>query len=293
MSLITPLEPGSSRGAPARSPVSADVHEAVHHMLFGRVGCAVASSRGSLHDVNEDAHSSVERCGSLFVVADGVGGGAMAAMASRRLVSQLHASLVGHRIDADSVCIAVLAADRVIADRIAELTHSPGAATLALCAPVNAFASRWLIAWVGDCRVYRVAAGFGAGSDATVRVLTRDDTFEHLGELPPAGGSPDDPARMVGNGAVLHANVEFAELAPGDMLLVCSDGVHKFIAPEDWPRLLGRPLPLLQHCEDLVALARANGSTDDATALIVRREAMAGHGPQWLRRFVDTDRTPR
>ena len=32
-------------------------------------------------------------------------------------------------------------------------------------------------------------------------MLTCDDTFRHLGEPPPPGGAPDDPARMVGNGA--------------------------------------------------------------------------------------------
>ena len=58
--------------------------------------------------------------------------------------------------------------------------------------------SRWLIAWVGDCRIYRVRAAH----DEPAELLTRDDTYGHLGEEPPPGGSPDDPARMVGNGAV-------------------------------------------------------------------------------------------
>jgi serine/threonine protein phosphatase PrpC len=291
MSIITPLEPGASSTRAA--PWPADLRHAVHTTLFGRIACAVASTCGSLHAVNEDAHSDLVRCGTLFVVADGVGGGAMAAMASRGLVSHLHASLVGQRIDADAVSIAMLAADRVIAERIAELTQQPGAATVALCAPVNAFASRWLIAWVGDCRVYQCSRFDLSGGDPVVRALSRDDTFEHLDEVPPPGGALDDPARMVGNGAVSHANIAFADLAQGDMLLVCSDGVHKFIPPEDWQRLLTRPRPPLQHCEDLVALARANGSTDDATALIVRREAFAGPRAQWLRGLVHPDRTPR
>ena len=92
------------------------------------------------------------------MVADGVGGGAMAAMASRRLVAHLHAALEVDGIDATTVCQAMLEADRAIAQSIAQLTDAPGAATVALCAPVNVMASKWLIAWVGDCRVYRLGA---------------------------------------------------------------------------------------------------------------------------------------
>ncbi len=289
MSIITPLDPSASQGQRSTVPAPPDVREVIHTLLFGRVACAAASSCGSVHAVNEDAHSELARGSPLFVVADGVGGGAMASLASRRLVAHLHATLGGHRLGEGEVRAAIQAADRAIAERIAEVTQQPGAATMALCAPVNAFASRWLIAWVGDCRVYHCSTSDGGA----VRALTRDDTFEHLGEQPPPGGSPDDPARMVGNGAVARANVTFAEIEQGDLLLVCSDGIHKFIAPKEWQRLLTRPATLPQHCDEIVAQARANGSTDDATVLLLRREPLAGHRTQWLRGLVHNDRTPR
>lgn len=289
MSIITPLDPGTSRGLRGAVPAPPDLREVIHTLLFGRIACAAASSCGSVHAANEDAHSELAHGGPLFVVADGVGGGAMASLASRRLVSQLHAALSGHRIGEDEVCAAMQAADRAIAERIAKMTQQPGAATVALCAPVNAFASRWLIAWVGDCRVYHCSAGDGGA----VRALTRDDTFEHLGETAPPGGSPDDPARMVGNGAVARANVTFADIEHGDRLLVCSDGIHKFIAPGEWQQVLARPGTLLQHCDKLVAQARANGSNDDATVLLVRREPLSGYRTQWLRGLVHTDRNSR
>jgi len=99
MSLITPLDPGSSRGErAARPPV--DVQQSVHTTLFWRIASAVASSCGSDHGVNEDAHSALDRSTALFVVADGVGGGAMAAMASRGLVAHLHAALGIHGVAA-------------------------------------------------------------------------------------------------------------------------------------------------------------------------------------------------
>ena len=274
MSVITPLEPAAARGKRGAG------QQSVHSTAFGRVAAAVVSSRGSVHSVNEDAHSVLGRAAKVFVVADGVGGGAMAAMASRELVAHLHAALDHHRIGSTAVCDAMLAADRAIAESIAELTDSPGAATVALCAPVNVFSSRWLVAWVGDCRVYRV----GANGDGAIDVLTQDDTFEHLNEIPPPGSALEDPARMVGNGAVLSPNIVFTGLRRGEMLLMCSDGVHKHVEPSELARAPDTSQPLIKRCEELIALARANGSTDDATVLLVQR---GGLGVPWTSRQAD------
>jgi protein phosphatase len=222
------------------------------------------------------------------VVADGVGGGAMAQTASRLLVSHLHDALETEPIGADSVRAAVLDADRAIAETIARVTVRPGAATLAMCAPVDVCAGRWLVAWVGDCRVYRIAMQ----SEPGVELLTRDDTFGNLGEAPPAGGSPDDPARMVGNGAVSGANVALHDLAQGDILALCSDGVHRFVDAADWCRLLAQPVPLARICDGLIAVARANGSRDDATLMLLQRAPAALPGLRATGRSAATAASP-
>jgi len=266
-SLITPLEPGAPHGPRPVAAVPSVGKQSAYATAFGRIEAAVASSCGSQHDTNEDAHSSLLGPMRLFVVADGVGGGAMAQMASRQLVSHLHEALDAHRLNPERVRAAMLDADRAIARRIAQVTDLPGAATVALCAPVNLFASKWLVAWVGDCRVLRLAMRGEPG----IELLTRDDTFRHLNESPPAGGSLDDPARMVGNGAISGANVALHDLACGDMLMLCSDGVHKCVHASDWCRILQQRVPLAQRCEELIALARINGATDDATVLLLQR----------------------
>ena len=120
---------------------------------------------------------------------------------------------------------------------------------------------------MGDCRIYRV----GTGRDAA-QALTIDDTYRHLGEMPPPGGSYDDPARMIGNGAVSEPNVERVALHRGDMLVICSDGVHKHVEAGELSRVLHGSAPLVRCCGRLLALARAHGSSDDATVLVVRRE---------------------
>lgn len=279
--LITPLEPGAPPDPRAVVPAAATGQQVEHATALGRIEAAVASSCGSQHEANEDAHSVLSSGGRLFVVADGVGGGAMAQTASRQLVSHLHAALDAGQPDAERTRAAMLDADRAIAHSIALVTDSPGAATVALCAPVNALASKWLVAWVGDCRVYRLAMG-GA---SRLELLTLDDTFRHLGELPPSSGSLDDPARMVGNGATSGANVALHGLGRGDLLLLCSDGVHKYVDVEAWTQLLKRPVPLLRRCEALIALARANGSPDDATVLLLRRAGPGMPRPRWLARW--------
>ena len=96
--LVTPIEPASARlRASVALPPSA--RETSYSIAFGRIDAAVASSCGSLHHRNEDAHSPAGHPTLLFVVADGVGGGAMAETASRELVAQLHAALDGARPD--------------------------------------------------------------------------------------------------------------------------------------------------------------------------------------------------
>ncbi len=284
MNLVTPLEPGGPRAA--RAGAALEVHQSVYATLFGRLVCAAASSCGSVHAVNEDAYSLLDRPAPVFVVADGVGGGAMAAMASRRLVAHLHAALEVEGVAADTVCQAVLDADRAIAESIAQLTDAPGAATVALCAPVNLMASRWLVAWVGDCRVYRLAAG------RPLQAMTQDDTFAQLNETPPPGGEPGDPARMVGNGAVLRPNVAWAELATGDVFAACSDGVHKHLQPADWQRAIDGSHDLVGGCEAVIAAARANGSTDDATVLLVRRTSLVRGRLPWHRAVRDERSAP-
>ncbi|MGZ5893983.1 MAG: PP2C family protein-serine/threonine phosphatase [Caldimonas sp.] len=277
--LVTPLEPSSARAGRARVALPASARQTSYRTAFGRIDAAVVSSCGSLHDRNEDAHSPAGHPALVFVVADGVGGGAMAETASRELVAHLHATLDGRRLDAASVRRAMLGADRAIAGRIARVTASPGAATVVMCAPVNVLASKWLIAWVGDCRAYRLSTG---GGEPRIERLTEDDTFGHLNETPPPGGSPDDPARMVGNGATAGANVAIRGLGSGDLLVLCSDGVHKHVAPVEFRRVLAQPVPLARRCEDLIALAGANGSTDDATVLIVQRTGFVKARPPWL-----------
>jgi serine/threonine protein phosphatase PrpC len=268
MNDATPYDPASSPSARGRGGRAATSKHAVRETPWVRLEMAAASVRGRRRAINEDWHSTFNGSAPLFIVADGVGGGAMAARASRELVRRLHDRLDGCRIDAGTIRDALLSADREVGRSIARQTDASGAATVALCAGKGMLLSRWLVAWVGDCRVYRI----GAAADQPAQLLTLDDTYRHLSEPPPLGASRDDPARMVGNGAVSAPNVEQIALRRGEMLAICSDGVHKYVAAHDLSSVLQDPAPLARRCDRLLALARARGSSDDATVLVVRRE---------------------
>jgi serine/threonine protein phosphatase PrpC len=265
--MITPSEPSAlppPRAARERltATLSAELVTA-----WSRLAVAAASARGRHHRVNEDSHSALDGIAPVFVVADGVGGGAMASWASRQLVTRLHRRLDRVRIDADAIREALLDADRSIAKGIAQHSGTSGAATVALAAGSGTLRSRWWIAWVGDCRVYRIRMI----CDEQAQLLTGDDTYRRLSEDPPPGGSLDDPARMIGNGAVSAPNIERADLDLNEMLLLCSDGVHKYVDSREIAEVMRDAAPLPRRCLRLVEVARLNGGQDDATVLAVLR----------------------
>jgi serine/threonine protein phosphatase PrpC len=204
--------------------------------------------------VNEDCHSALDCAVPLFVVADGVGGGALASRASRELVRALHDAL--ERAGTHPETFAPRCSTPITRFRrsIASDTDRSGAATVALCKATGTSLAHWVVAWVGDCRVYRVPAG-----DRGAELLTVDDTYRHLREEPPYGGSLDDPARMVGNGAIDRPNVRRVVLRAGEMLVLCSDGVHKHADPIDIARVLRASVPLARRCMRLIEFARASG----------------------------------
>ena len=193
-------------------------------------------------------------------------------------MQRLHASLDQRRVDVASIRAALLDADHELARGIARETAGSGAATVALCAGIGPSLAEWLIAWVGDCRIYRTRPALSDPAE----LLTRDDTYDHLGEQPPPGGSPNDPARMVGNGAVVAPNIESVTLRDGEMLVLCSDGVHKHVDAHEISGALRTHAPLSRACERLLELVRSRSGADDATLLVVQRKPARRRRFAWM-----------
>ena len=130
---------------------------------------------------------------------------------------------------------ALLDADRDVARAIAKHTAASGAATVALCAGTGHLLSRWLIAWVGDCRVYRVRAGArraGRAADARrhLRPSRRDAAAGRIAGRSRRGWWATAPSPR----PTWRASIS----RDGEMLVLCSDGLHKHVEPQEIDRQL-------------------------------------------------------
>ncbi len=235
------------------------------------------SEVGTNHPDNEDSFRHVPgTCSPRFCgVADGVGGGSHGDLASDTLLDQCSAASPATIKNSQALSLWVAAGENLVQARIAARGAKRGAATMVGVWFVSAGSAR--VVHVGDCRLFHLtpsSAGFW------IDAVTQDQTYNSLNLLPPPGGSGDDPARMVGVGSAGTPPVTDVALAEGDVLLLCSDGLHKFLAPDAIARLVsdGQKSGLREYeiCRNLVSAAKAANSRDDVTALIVTRRPWLG-----------------
>ena len=251
-----------------------------HGAWRGGLRAAYASVTGSSHARNEDCCShvpSADRPG-FCGVADGVGGGAHGEIASSVLLSHCAQAPKATWSDPAKLVQWLAHADGKVREAIARRTDQAGAATLAAAwfpSPGLAYVLN-----VGDCRAYqlrpcRLDRGNARSNTYLIERLTVDQTYASLAQEPPPNGKPEDPARMVGAGAVGTPPVVKAQIRERELLLLCSDGVHKFVPDEQIAGIvsngLGDRKSLEYICAELVRTAKKNGSQDDASALLVLR----------------------
>lgn len=120
---------------------------------------------------------------------------------------------------------------------------------------------------VGDSRLYRLRNG-------ELSILTRDQTLYQ--QALEAGESDNLPARnlllqAIGPLETVTPDVATCNCLPGDLLMVCSDGLHGDVPYSVIADALRRAeaQSLEQCCDNLVDLAKAYGSRDNITALLV------------------------
>lgn len=119
---------------------------------------------------------------------------------------------------------------------------------------------------VGDSRLYRYR-------DGELAVLTRDQTMYQ--QALEAGVSGDFPPRnlllqAIGPTATIAPDVKACTAHPGDLYLLCSDGLYGNTPHAAIERVLaGAHAQSLEHCcADLIALAKTHGSRDNITAVL-------------------------
>lgn len=258
------LEEDSTSG-PARAALDDSAARGIYVVDWGG-----ASERGHRRDANEDAWSQF---GSIFVVADGMGGldrGAAAAWLS--VESLIDSWLTINLEDQEEVTWSSLprqsGPEDVVRDvnaKVCQLAAAHQQRVGCTMTAVRISRDRAIVVHVGDSRAYRVRQG-------QIEMLTRDHNLRT--ELLAAGIVP----REAGTARSLRAltsylgsspddlvvDVRAVALEPGDRLLLCTDGVYGSIAH---PRLaeVARSGDATSVAEELVALRGA----DDATAIVI------------------------
>jgi protein phosphatase len=125
----------------------------------------------------------------------------------------------------------------------------------------------------GDSRCYLVRGG-------ALRQLTRDDSWVSaaLGEgLLNSGDVEHHPLRNVITKAVgardtIDLDVIEHQLQPGEVLMLCSDGLHGMLNDQELGRiLLPSPGPLEEATARLVDAANEAGGRDNVTVVLLRR----------------------
>lgn len=245
------------------------------------IECAHLSDGGRVRGHNEDYLGQVDPAtpaqvrthGWLFALADGVGGQEWGEVASRTAVETL---LAGFRASAGGDLHTTLL-PRLVQEanlRVYETGRaaSPGgvpmATTLVACALRF---DRAAVAHVGDSRCYLIRRGHA-------QLLTRDHTVAseqaRLGLLS-AQEAVEASTRHVltrSLGTELFIGVETSDnlVLAGDVLLLCTDGLHGAVAAGEMAHLVSPSADLNAAAQKLVALANQRDGSDNISVLLIR-----------------------
>lgn len=219
---------------------------------------------------NEDAFAVHLDLG-LFVVADGMGGHAAGEVASRVAVeavaAHVHAGTASRAVDL--LVEAVRAANHAVLDASRADIHAHDMGTT--IASVLVRGDRVVVAHVGDSRVYRHRKG---------RLETLTDDHSLVAECVRSGYLTPERAlsfpykhfitRSLGADDRLEVDVRVIEAQPGDVILLCSDGLSGVVDEEDIARILDAEPCVDAAAQRLVDRANAAGGPDNVTVVIVR-----------------------
>jgi protein phosphatase len=234
------------------------------------------SDVGRQREKNEDSFVLLPEHG-VFVVADGIGGHHSGDVASSMVASCVSAylgngGLQEHR-EGERLVAALVEANAAIFAYAGDFRAHHGMGTTVVAAAFAKDGSDVLIAHAGDSRCYRLR-------DGSLAQLTRDHSLieDALSEDPDmsaleiASLPKNVITRAIGVDATVEIAVRKDEARPGDVYLLCSDGLHGLVAEHELCETLTRSAAPAETCERLVRRANERGGPDNITAVVVRVE---------------------
>jgi len=240
---------------------------------------------GRRRSLNED-NLIVDQEASFFVVCDGLGGQNAGEVASSTAVEVLSAFITrSHRdkditwpygfaarlsFDGNRLLTAIGLANKKVFRVADSQPDYSGMGTTVVAALVRA--NTLTVGWVGDSRLYLVRGG-------TVQALTEDHTWVNMAVR--EGTISRDEAekhpwkhvllKAVGGRDTIEPDLVEGKLEHGDLILVCSDGLHGMLTDDQITALLQPPPATLEEgAKALIAAANEAGGKDNITVILLR-----------------------
>ncbi|HTW49789.1 MAG TPA: Stp1/IreP family PP2C-type Ser/Thr phosphatase [Acidobacteriaceae bacterium] len=244
------------------------------------------SDVGCVRELNEDSFGLRSEDG-VYVVCDGMGGGAAGEVASSLAVdsflSQLGKSKLERHPAADDVTealrLAIQHANSLVLQRSRLSAEFRGMGTTLVAlwlrrAQIDGATQR--AAWVahaGDSRCYRFR-------DGELSALTTDHSLVEqqvrMGQITPEEAEQSTMrhviTRAVGVDPELDPEIAVTDAQPGDLYLLCSDGLTTEVTNARIAEVLRHDKQMENACRTLVAEARSHGGRDNITCVLAQAE---------------------
>lgn len=239
---------------------------------------------GRQRQANEDSYLARS---PLFVVADGMGGAQAGEVASLTAIQAFQSGLPdGDPAEAIERLIAV--ANRNIHDQAHNDPSLSGMGTTITVAVVDSETEQVVIGHVGDSRAYRLR-------DGIIQRLTKDHSL--VEEMRRRGQITEEQAedhpqrsiitRALGPEPEVQADMAAVPSEPGDVFLLCSDGLTTMIGDERIREILMGATTLDAAARTLVDEANRAGGRDNITVIVFQVEDPArplpSEGPTVIR----------
>jgi protein phosphatase len=227
------------------------------------------SDTGRRRTHNEDYVLAAEISGSvLLAVADGVGGAARGSHASKTAIETLAA--VMQAADPDDLPPALADAFASAQEAVAALAEGEDAPATTLVAVLIDHDQAW-ITNVGDSRAYLVSEG-------RLHRLTDDHSWVaeqvRAGRLTAEEARGNDMRNVITRAlGTADARPDFygpGELASGEAILLCSDGLHGVVPEDEIAQVLDGHLPVRAAASRLIQMANDAGGPDNISVVLFR-----------------------
>jgi serine/threonine protein phosphatase PrpC len=218
--------------------------------------------------------------GSLFMVADGMGGAAAGELASAMAADLIYRHLAtAWAADEDAsperfayrMKEAVELANQQIYSYAREHPEVRGMGTTVTAAGING--DELYLAQIGDSRAYLVRNGEAIQ-------LTKDQSL--MQRLVDAGELTEEEAEQserrniilqaLGPDPRVKVDLTHQTLRRGDTLIICSDGLSGLVRREEFPAIVAQQPELADLCSALIDLANARGGPDNITVVAAHFE---------------------